>query len=172
MASQKSIPGPRDPRLEIWRSFLVAHAQIRRQLERELQAEQSLGLGEYEVLLILARATDRQLRMSELADHLVLSRSGVTRLVDRLEADALVERTSCETDRRGSWATLTDAGQARLRRAAPTHLRGIGEHFLDRIPPAELDALQRTLDRVLAEPSLPGRSSLPAAPPPPPRAGS
>lgn len=151
MSTQTTIPGPRDPRLETWRSFLVAHAQIRRQLERELQAEQSLGLGEYEVLLLLARAEHRQLRMSELADRLVLSRSGVTRLVDRLEAESLVERTSCATDRRGSWATLTDAGHTRLRRAAPTHLRGVGEHFLDRIPPAELDALQRTLDRVLDE---------------------
>jgi DNA-binding MarR family transcriptional regulator len=151
MSVQSPIPHPRDPRLETWRSFLVAHAQIRRQLERELQAEQSLGLGEYEVLLLLARADNRQLRMSELADRLVLSRSGVTRLVDRLEAEALVERTSCATDRRGSWATLTDAGHLRLRRAAPTHLRGVGEHFLDRIPPAELDALQRTLDRVLDE---------------------
>jgi len=151
MTSQHTIPGPRDPRLETWRSFLVAHAQIRRQLERELQAEQSLGLGEYEVLLLLARADDRQLRMSELADRLVLSRSGVTRLVDRLEANALVERASCDTDRRGSWATLTKAGHDRLRRAAPTHLRGVGEHFLDRIPPDELDALQRTLDRVLDE---------------------
>jgi DNA-binding MarR family transcriptional regulator len=151
MSTAKTIPGPRDPRLETWRSFLVAHAQIRRQLERELQAEQSLGLGEYEVLLLLARAEDRQLRMSELADRLVLSRSGVTRLVDRLEADALVERESCDTDRRGSWATLTKAGHDRLRRAAPTHLRGVGEHFLDRIPPDELDALQRTLDRVLDE---------------------
>ena len=151
MSTQSPIPHPRDPRLETWRSFLVAHAQIRRQLEREPQAEQSLGLGEYEVLLLLARADDRQLRMSELADRLVLSRSGVTRLVDRLEAEALVARTSCATDRRGSWATLTDAGHLRLRRAAPTHLRGVGEHFLDRIPPAELDALQRTLDRVLED---------------------
>lgn len=151
MSNANTIPGPRDPRLETWRSFLVAHAQIRRQLERELQAEQSLGLGEYEVLLLLARADDRQLRMSELADRLVLSRSGVTRLVDRLEAGALVERESCDTDRRGSWATLTKTGYERLRRAAPTHLRGVGEHFLDRIPADELDALQRTLDRVLDE---------------------
>jgi DNA-binding MarR family transcriptional regulator len=151
MTSTNPIPGPRDPRLETWRSFLVAHALIRRQLERELLSEQSLGLGEYEVLLMLARADDRQLRMSELADRLVLSRSGVTRLVDRLEAESLVERTSCDTDRRGSWATLTDAGYRRLRRAAPTHLRGVGEHFLNRIPPDELDALQRTLDRVLEE---------------------
>jgi len=151
MSTTHSIPGPRDPRLETWRSFLVAHAQIRRMLERELQAEQSLGLGEYEVLLLLARAENRQLRMNELADRLVLSRSGVTRLVDRLEAEALVERASCATDRRGSWATLTNAGHDRLRRASPTHLRGVGEHFLDRIPQSELEALQRTLDRVLTE---------------------
>jgi DNA-binding MarR family transcriptional regulator len=151
MSSQNAIPSARDPRLETWRSFLVAHAQVRRQLERELQAEQSLGLGEYEVLLMLARADDRKLRMSELADLLVLSRSGVTRLVDRLHAEALVERGSCDTDRRGSWAILTDAGLARLRRASPTHLRGVGVHFLDRIPPAELDALRHTLDRILEE---------------------
>ena len=151
MSVQNPIPSPRDPRLETWRSFLVAHAQIRRQLERELQAEQSLGLGEYEVLLLLARAEGRQLRMSELADRLVLSRSGVTRLVDRLSAESLVQRTSCDTDRRGAWATLTGAGYERLRQAAPTHLRGVGEHFLDRIPAGELETLQRTLDRVLDE---------------------
>ncbi len=151
MSTQSPIPGPRDPRLETWRAFLVAHAQIRRQLERELQAEQSLGLGEYEVLLLLVRADERRLRMSELADRLGLSRSGVTRLVDRLQAEALVKRASCDTDRRGSWAMLTDAGHTRLRRASPTHLRGVGQHFLDRIPADELDALGRTLSRVLSE---------------------
>ncbi len=151
MSTTSPIPSPRDPRLETWRSFLVAHAQIRRQLERELQAEQSLGLGEYEVLLLLNRADERRLRMSELADLLGLSRSGITRLVDRLEADTLVERAHCTTDRRGSWTIHTDAGHRRLRRASPTHLRGVGEHFLDRIPPAELESLQVTLDRVLAE---------------------
>lgn len=151
MTRSTSIPTPRDPRLDAWRTFLTAHAQVRRQLERELQAEQSLGLGEYEVLLLLARADHRRLRMSELADRLVLSRSGVTRLVDRLETADLVERHSCETDRRGSWAMLTDAGYDRLRDASPTHLRGVGEHFLDRIPVAELEALRRALDRVVDE---------------------
>jgi len=149
MTTLNPIPSPRDPRLETWRTFLVAHAQVRRQLERELQAEQSLGLGEYEVLLLLVRTDDRRLRMSDLADRLGLSRSGVTRLIDRMKGEALVERASCDTDRRGSWAMLTDAGYDRLRRASPTHLRGVGEHFLDRIPPDELDALRRTLDRIL-----------------------
>jgi DNA-binding MarR family transcriptional regulator len=101
------------------------------------------------VLLLLTRADERRLRMSELADRLGLSRSGVTRLVDRLLGEGLVERASCDTDRRGSWAMLTDAGHERLRRASPTHLRGVGKHFLDLIPDSELEALRRTLDRVL-----------------------
>src|SRR6266508_5148695 len=114
-----SIPSPRDPRLRAWRTFLYAHAQVRRQLERELQAEQAMGLGEYEVLLTLAYSEARRLRMSELADRLALSRSGATRLVDRLEGDRLVERMSCESDRRGQWAPLTESGLEPLRMASP-----------------------------------------------------
>jgi DNA-binding MarR family transcriptional regulator len=89
--------------------------------------------------------------MSELADLMVLSRSGATRLVDRLEGHGLVERVTCDTDRRGQWAHLTQDGYDRLRAASPTHLRGIAEHFLDRIPAAELDALHATMDRVITE---------------------
>ena len=144
-----SVPSPRDPRLDAWRTFLHAYTQVRRHLESELQAEQAMGLAEYEVLLLLAFSEQRQMRMSELADALLLSRSGATRLVDRMEADALVERLSCDTDRRGQWAHLTDAGYQRLRVASPTHLRGVGEHFLDRIPADELEALRATLERVL-----------------------
>ena len=145
----RTIPSPRDPRLSTWRTFLVAHAQVRRQLERELQAEQAMGLGEYELLLVLAYSPGRRLRMSELADRLSLSRSGGTRLTDRLEAEGFVQRTMCDTDRRGQWAQLTDAGHARLREASPTHLRGVAEHFLDRIPDGDLDSLGRILDRVV-----------------------
>ncbi len=151
MKPKATIPAPDDPRLDAWRAFLFAHAQVRRQLERELQAEQGMSLGEYEVLLFLAYADERRRRMSELADLMVLSRSGATRLVDRLEADGLVERMSCDTDRRGQWAQLTRAGYERLRRASPTHLRGIGEHFLDRIPAPELDTLHATMDRIITE---------------------
>ena len=149
--SPTSVPSPRDPRLDAWRTFLYAHAQVRRQLERELQAEQSMSLADYELLLILAYSSDRRLRMSELADMLALSRSGGTRLIDRLEADALVTRVSCNTDRRGQWAQLTDQGYERLRGASPTHLRGVAEYFLDRIPSAELESLRGTLRRVLEQ---------------------
>ena len=123
----RAVPSPRDPRLKAWRTFLYAHAQVRRQLERELQAEQSMGLADYELLLVLAYSPERRLRMSELADALALSRSGATRLIDRLQADGLVERISCDTDRRGQWAQLTTGGYERLRTrlADPPARRGL-----------------------------------------------
>ena len=142
--------GPTDARLDAWRTFLQAHARVVRELERELQAEQGLALTDYDVLVQLAAVEGRRLRMSELADRLLLSRSGVTRLVDRLVSAGLVERVSCDDDRRGQWAALTDAGVRRLREASPTHLRGIAEHFLDRLSADELRSLQASLDRVVA----------------------
>ena len=138
-----------DTRLSAWSTFLRAHAHVVRELERELQSEQQMALTDYDVLVQLSQAGDRRLRMSELADKLLLSRSGVTRLVDRLVADGLLERVTCESDRRGQWAALTDAGHDRLRTASPTHLRGIAEHFLDRLSADELRELDRMLDRVL-----------------------
>lgn len=137
-----------DPRLAAWRAFLRAHARVVRELERELQAEQRMALTDYDVLVQLAAAGDRRLRMSELADRLILSRSGATRLVDRLVAQGLVERVMCDDDRRGQWASLTDAGYQRLRSASPTHLRGVAEHFLDRLSADELSALERALGRL------------------------
>ena len=140
-----------DPRLATWRTFLRAHARVVRELEQELQADQGMALTDYDVLVQLAAADERRLRMSELADRLLLSRSGATRLVDRLVADGLVERVMCESDRRGQWASLTDAGHERLRQASPTHLSGVARHFLDRFTPEELPALEGMLERVIAE---------------------
>ena len=140
-----------DPRLSAWRSFLRAHAQVVRELERELQSEQKLALSDYDVLVQLGSAPGHRLRMSELADRLLLSRSGATRLIDRLVTDGLVARASCETDRRGQWAELTDAGYRRLRAASPTHLRGVATHFLDRLSSEDLSGLERMLGGVLEE---------------------
>ncbi|HSI99595.1 MAG TPA: MarR family transcriptional regulator [Patescibacteria group bacterium] len=137
-----------DPRLTAWSAFLRAHARVVRELERELQVEQRMALTDYDVLVQLANAGDRRLRMSELADRLLLSRSGATRLVDRLVAQGLVERVMCDVDRRGQWASLTDAGYERLRQASPTHLRGVAEHFLDRLSADELAALERAFTRL------------------------
>ncbi len=140
----------RDTRLAAWRTFLVAHARLTRLLDDELQAEHHLSLAEYDALLQLAEADGRRLRMNQLADLVVLSRSGITRLIDRLEVDGLVERTACVTDARGAEAVLTDKGLARLRAAARTHLRGIDTHFLAHVERDELAAIERSLGRVAA----------------------
>ncbi len=140
-----------DPRLAAWSAFLRAHARVIRELERELNAEQDLALTDYDVLVQLSAADQRRLRMSELADRLLLSRSGATRLVDRLVADGLVGRVTCDIDRRGQWASLTDAGYDRLRLASPTHLRGVATHFLDRLAAEDLASLERMLAPVIAK---------------------
>ena len=140
-----------DPRIAAWSTFLRAHARVIRELERELQSEQDLALTDYDVLVQLSAADQRRLRMSELADRLLLSRSGATRLVDRLVADRLVGRVTCDIDRRGQWASLTDAGYDRLRLASPTHLRGVATHFLDRLSAEDLASLERMLAPVIAK---------------------
>jgi len=138
----------RDPRLAPWRAFLIAHARVVRRLDEELRAEHDLSFAEYDALLTIAQAADRRIRMGQLADEVLLSKSGVTRLIDRLVSDGLVERSACLADARGAEAVLTDRGLARLRAASRTHLRGINEHFLAVIEPDDLEATERTLTAV------------------------
>ncbi len=137
-----------DPRLAPWRSFVVAHARVWRRLDEDLRGEHGLSLPEYEALLLLAEADGRRLRMRVLAEDLQLSKSGVTRLVDRLVGDGLVERDQCTTDARGAEAVLTVAGLNRLRTAAPTHLRGIQAYFLDAIDAPDLAVIARAMRAV------------------------
>ncbi len=137
--------------MRAWRTFLVAHSRVTRQLGIELESEQQLPLASYDVLVQLAEAPGRALRMSELADSVLLSRSGVTRLVDRLERERLVQRRAVPSDARGTLAVLTDAGYARLSRAWITHLRGVREHVVDRFTDDELIALTALLGRLVPE---------------------
>jgi DNA-binding MarR family transcriptional regulator len=139
-----------DPRLDAWRSLIQAHARLTRTLDDELQAAHHLSLAEYDALLQLANAPDRRLRMSVLADRVLLSRSGITRLVDRLVASGMVERSQCSTDARGAEAALTKGGLDRLRAASSTHLDGVGRLFLDVVDPADRAAVGRAMDRVIA----------------------
>jgi DNA-binding MarR family transcriptional regulator len=141
-------PGADDWRVGVWRSFLRAHASIVRELERELVAQTQMPLGWYDVLLQLAEAPQRRLRMADLADRVLLSRSGLTRLVDRLQAEGLVSREPSPEDARGTFTVLTDAGLARLRRAAPTHLTGIQQHWLAHFDDNELRQLGELLGRI------------------------
>lgn len=139
---------PGDPRLETWRGFLHAHARLIRRMDEELQAAHGLSLAEYDALIQLANAPARRLRMSALADKVLLSRSGITRLVDRLVADGMVERSACTTDARGAEAALTTRGLDRLRAASRTHLDGVQRYFLAAMSEEALGTMTRTLDTI------------------------
>ncbi|HUQ44423.1 MAG TPA: MarR family winged helix-turn-helix transcriptional regulator [Candidatus Limnocylindria bacterium] len=139
---------PRDARLAPWRAFVRAQAQVSRRLDEDLRTEHGLSLQEYVALLFLAEAPDRRMRMGRLADSLSLSKSGATRLIDRLVADGFVARVTCSSDLRGAEAALTETGVNRLRTAAPTHLRGIADYFLSAIDSSELEVVERTMQGV------------------------
>ncbi len=139
---------PTRDELASWRAFLRAHAVITRTLEAELLAEQDLSLAAYDVLVQLAEAPEHRLRMTELAERVLLSRSGVTRLVDRLEKLGLVARSPVESDGRGVAAELTDAGLSRLRTASHTHLAGVARHFAARLDADDRRALERISRRL------------------------
>ena len=135
--------------LAAWGGLLRTHARLVRELDAELQAVHGLPLSSYEVLLRLTRASDGQMRMSELADAVLLSRSGLTRLVDRLERDRLVERRACSNDARGQWAVITQAGRRAFRDAQPTHLAGVRRRFLARLSSEDMSELGRIWEQLL-----------------------
>lgn len=134
---------PTREELAAWRAFLRAHAVITRALEAELDASDQLSLASYDVLVQLSEAPGHRLRMTDLAEVVLLSRSGVTRLVDRLQRAGLVSRSPVESDGRGVAAQLTPAGLARLRVAARTHLAGVATHFAAHLDADDLVALER-----------------------------
>jgi DNA-binding MarR family transcriptional regulator len=121
--------------------MLRAHAELTRQLDAQLAREHKLPLSSYEVLLFLADAPNGRMRMSELADSVLLSRSGLTRLVDRLEREGLLKRERCESDARGLFAEITPAGRELFDAARRTHLDGVRALFLDRFSRDELRML-------------------------------
>jgi DNA-binding MarR family transcriptional regulator len=135
-----------DWRLGVWRAYLRTHGEMVRRLERDLLAEANMSLGWYDVLLQLAEAPDHRLRMADLADRVLLSRSGLTRLVDRLAAEGLVTRAPYPGDARGLYTVLTEAGLRRLRQAAPIHLAGIQRYWMSRFSDDE----QRRLGELFA----------------------
>jgi DNA-binding MarR family transcriptional regulator len=134
--------------LGAWRGLLRVHSGMTKALDAELVREHGLSLSSYEVLLFLADAPDGRLRMSELAQGVLLSRSGLTRLVDRLERDGLLRRERCEDDARGYHALITDEGRELFARARRTHLDGVRERFLSRLSPEELRTLAQLWEKV------------------------
>lgn len=148
-ASEAAL-SPRDPRLAAWRAMITAHARLVDRLDHELRADAGMSLPEYSALLQLAEAPGRRLRMSQLAEGIFLTRSGVTRLIDRLVTDGLVTRRQCSSDGRGAEAVLTRAGLERLRAASRTHLRGVKRYFIDQLAAADLERIEHAM-RVVAD---------------------
>lgn len=132
-----------------WRAFLTAHARLTDALERELRDTEGLPLTWYDVLVQLSEADDHRLRMQELAARVLLSKSGLTRLIDRMEDAGYVTRYPCQDDRRGTYAQMTEAGYETIKRTAPTHLAGIREHFADVVGDEEADVVAAALTRVV-----------------------
>ena len=145
-----------DRELRAWRGMLRAHAALTKALDADLDAAHGLPLSSYEVLLYLNDAEDRRMRMRDLAASVILSRSGLTRLADRLEREGLIRRESCVSDARGAYAVLTPAGAEMLAVARATHLAGVRSLFLQHFSDDELDVLGEAWDRV-----VPGSASAP-----------
>jgi DNA-binding MarR family transcriptional regulator len=141
------------PEINAWVGLLRAHASATRRFNAELVSSHGLTLNDYEVLLHLARADGHRMRRVDLAERVMLTPSGITRLLEGLERSGYVERASCKSDARVTYAQLTDTGEAKLREAAVTHVAGISEFFRVRFSEKELGALGRMLERVPAEPA-------------------
>ncbi|WP_084263372.1 MarR family winged helix-turn-helix transcriptional regulator [Actinomadura formosensis] len=137
--------------LVVWRTMLRAQARISRRLQADLLARHGLALGAYDVLTHLGEVPGGRLRMNDLADRVLLSRSGLTRLVDRMQRDGLVSRQSCADDARGLYAVLTAAGRDLLAAATPTYRQGVQDYVLSRLDESDLRALGHILDKLADE---------------------
>ena len=149
MGSVEEKPRQEGQSLSAWLTLLQAHAVLVNLLEKDLQAATGLPLGSFEVLVQLTSAPEGRLKMVELADSILLSKSGVTRLVDRMEAEGLVTRGSCATDRRIVYAIVTPEGRAALRDAMPRHLESLAQRFTSHLSPSEIKTLRATLQKIL-----------------------
>ena len=138
-----------EKRIAVWQAFLQTHAVVLRKLESELQAEQQLPLTWYDVLINLNNDPRGGLRLQDLAQAIVLSQSGLTRLLDRMEQAGLVARKPCPHDRRGAYAIITPAGKTVLKQAEPVHLRSIEEHFMQHLEAVDIEALHQALSKIL-----------------------
>ena len=136
------------PAVETFVRLVRGHAAVTRAMNTQLVADHGLTINDYECLLNLARAEGRRMRRVDLAEQLILTASGVTRLLDGLEQAGYVDREACASDRRVTYAVLTDAGLEKLREASKSHVADIRSYFENRFSPEELDQLVELLDRL------------------------
>jgi DNA-binding MarR family transcriptional regulator len=152
---------PDSCRLAAWMALLDAHSRLTSRLEADLERGYGLSLAQYEVLYRLQDAPGRRLRLNELTSHARMTKSGVSRLVDRMQSSGLLRTERCPSDRRGAFAVLTGEGEAVFARAAALHLRGVQDNFGRHLDDEEAAALQVALERV--RDALPGPGCHPAA---------
>ena len=138
-----------DQKLTAWRMFLATYGMTIRALEHEMLEDQGIPLTWYEILARLDATPDGRMQMKDLAECILLSRSGLTRLFDRMAAEGLVDRHPCPEDRRGTYAAITDEGRSKLNNAMPSHIQSINEHFLRYLDVFDVQALQRVMTKVL-----------------------
>jgi DNA-binding MarR family transcriptional regulator len=147
MSSSKTRWLTREQQAE-WRAYIVGTTLLLDVLDRELRQAHGISLAEYEILVRLSESPDRSLRMAQIAESMRFSRSRITHTVSRMEAAGLVQRSAAAGDRRGVDAMMTEKGYALLVEAAPTHVTGVREHFVDLATPEEFSALGRVMDAV------------------------
>ena len=139
-----------DSEIRAWEAFLRAYAATSHALEREAESRGGLTIGEHFLLVQIARGPEAGIRPTDLAARALLTKSGVTRAVDRLERAALVSRIECPSDGRGQHVILTAKGRRLARRSAPSHMRAIAKHFADPLSAQELAVLTAALERIAA----------------------
>jgi DNA-binding MarR family transcriptional regulator len=139
-----------DGEMRAWRAYVIASELLRKQLNRELQEQHGLALADYEVLVRLSEHEGGRMRMAQLASEVASSKSRLSHQIARMEATGLVQRVECGDDARGVFAEITEAGRARLRDTAPTHVAGVRAHLVDLLGPNDQQSLAEIFERVLA----------------------
>ena len=138
-----------DSEMRAWRAYVIGSELLRKQLNRELQERHGLALADYEVLVRLSEQDGGRMRMAHLAGEVASSKSRLSHQIGRMETAGLVQRVECGDDARGVFAEITEAGRARLRETAPTHVAGVRAHLVDLLKPSDQVALAEIFERVL-----------------------
>lgn len=151
------------PEQRDWRAFISMTKLLPVAFDEDLQAKHELSMSDYEILVRLSEAPDRSMRMSDLADFTLASRSRLTHQIDRMEQAGLVSRQACESDRRGALAVMTDQGWQRLVAAAPDHVESVRQHLMDVLTAAEFAALGEISRKILQslDPELQAKAIVP-----------
>ncbi|SFT03562.1 transcriptional regulator, MarR family [Saccharopolyspora flava] len=147
-ATEQLTPWLGDTEMTAWRAYIVGSALLEHRLNRELQLTHGLSIADYEIMISLSEAPDMQMRMSELANGIAHSKSRMSHQIRRLEKEGLVRRQECPEDGRGVLAVLTEDGLAKLREAAPSHVKGVREHIIDLLDDDEKKTLTAVFTRL------------------------